>query len=219
MTTILLIRHGENEWVNQHRLAGWTEGVHLNENGHQQAKALAARLAELPLEAVYSSPLVRCRETAAHIAAPHTLPTVILERIGEVRYGAWRGAEIKELAKLPEWKAVQFFPSRFEFPDGEALRTVQSRAVNQLESLCHTYPDKAVAVVSHADLIKLVLAHYLGVHMDLFQRIQVSPASVSILHLMKGGGMRILRMNDTGPIVIPKPPPSTEKENQNESES
>ena len=99
MAYILLVRHGENEWVKEHRLAGWIEGIHLNENGRQQAEQAAVRLAHLPLTAIYSSPVERCRETAEFIAQTHQLPIQLLLAVGEVRYGDWEGADIKELAK------------------------------------------------------------------------------------------------------------------------
>ena len=212
MTTIILVRHGENEWVKQHRLAGWIEGVHLNENGHSQAKAAAERLAHLPITAVYSSPVIRCVETAKYIGNALDKELILLEEVGEVRYGDWEGAEIKKLAEKPEWKVVQFFPSRMRFPNGEALREVQFRAIQALEKLAETHGDEMLVVTSHADLIKLVLAHFLGVHIDLFQRIVVSPASISVVNLSDKGMMRILRLNDTGPLEAPKKPEPKEEE-------
>ena len=209
MAYILLIRHGQNEWVKTGRLAGWTPGVHLNDEGRQQAETTAGRLAELPIKAIYSSPLERCRETAAIIAAPHDLPVEELEAVGEVRYGEWEGAEVKELAKQKEWLAVQHFPSRFRFPQGESLYEVQARAVMALEQLnCQYEPRDMIVVCSHADLIKLVLAHYLGAHIDLFQRIGLAPASVSVLALHPNGPVHVERVNDSGPL---QPPPEPEK--------
>ena len=210
MTTILLVRHGENDWVKKHRLAGWIEGIHLNENGRQQAAAAAERLAGLPIKAIYSSPVLRCRETADFIAQSQNLPINLLDAIGEVRYGKWEGKKIKRLAKKKEWFTVQFFPSRMQFPGGDTLRGVQTRGVDALETLAQSHDDKdMIVVVSHADLIKLVLAHYLGVHIDLFQRIVVSPASISMLHLLENGVVRVGRINDDGPL---KPPPQPEAE-------
>ncbi|GJM42507.1 MAG: phosphoglycerate mutase [Ardenticatenaceae bacterium] len=208
------MRHGENDWVKKHRLAGWIEGVHLNENGRQQATEAAVRLSDVPIKALYSSPVLRCRETAEFIATSQDLPLNILDDIGEVRYGEWEGKKVKKLAKKKAWFTVQFFPSRMKFPGGEALRDVQARGINALEALAAQHDDKdIICVVSHADLIKLVLAHYLGVHIDLFQRIIISPASVSVLHLMPNGAVRVGRINDDGPL---KPPPKPEKKNENE---
>lgn len=212
MTTILLVRHGENDWVKKHRLAGWIEGIHLNENGRQQAAAAAERLAALPIKAIYSSPVLRCRETADFIANSQNLAINLLDAIGEVRYGKWEGKKIKKLVKKKKWFTVQFYPSRMEFPGGDTLRGVQIRGVNAIETLAQTHDDKdIIVVVSHADLIKLVLAHYLGVHIDLFQRIIVSPASVSMLHLFENGVVRVGRVNDDGPLKPPPPPEAKEE--------
>ncbi len=207
MANIILVRHGENEWVKKHRLAGWIPGVHLNEKGHAQAAAAAERLAELPITAVYSSPVTRCVETAAYIAESHSLELAFIADLGEVRYGEWEGKKIQKLIRLPQWHVVQYYPSRLRFPGGEALREVQFRAVQALERLSAHHGSDTIVVVSHADLIKLVLAHYLGVHIDLFQRVVIAPASVSIVALPGSGMVRVLRVNDDGPL-LPPPPPS-----------
>src|SRR5436190_24049812 len=133
ITYLLLIRHGENDWVGTDRLAGRTPDVHLNEKGRQQAANLATLLAKQPIVAIYSSPLERCLETAQPLAA--LLNQIISAEPGllEVDYGEWRGAHLKELSQLPEWQMVQHFPSVFRFPGGETLREVQSRAVETLE--------------------------------------------------------------------------------------
>ena len=205
MGTIILVRHGENDWSKKNKLAGWLPGVHLNETGHHQAEAVAQRLAALPVKAIYSSPVTRCLETAAYIADTHRLNVQELEEIGEVRYGDWEGRKIKKLARKPLWRAVQFFPSRARFPQGEALREVQFRAFQALEETAARHEKELIVVVSHADVIRLVLAHYLGVHIDLFQRLVISPASASILSLSPDGLVRVLRMNDDGPLHPPTP--------------
>lgn len=206
MTTIILVRHGENDWVKKNRLAGWIEGVHLNENGRAQAISAAERLSELPIKAIYSSPITRCMETATAVAVPHHLEIIPLAEIGEVRYGDWEGEKVKTLAKNKLWFVVQFFPSRMRFPNGEALREVQFRGIQALEKLAQQHGDEMIVVVSHADLIKLVLAHYLGIHIDLFQRINISPASVSVVTLPGNGTIRVGRINDDGPLRPPPPP-------------
>lgn len=205
MTTIILVRHGENEWVKKHRLAGWLPGVNLNENGRKQAESAAERLQDVHVDMLYSSPVERCMETAEYIANAKQLTINQLPEVGEVRYGAWEGAKIRKLARKKLWHAVQFFPSRMRFPDGEALREVQFRAVQALEQLSEKHPDDTIVVVSHADLIKLVLAHYLGIHMDLFQRIVISPASLNVIGLYGNGMMRVLRLNDSGTMQMKKP--------------
>ena len=220
MTIILLIRHGQNNWVDKNRLAGWTPGVHLNEEGHKQVALLAKRLEELPIKAVFSSPLVRCMETAQALAQPREMDVQIRESVGEVHYGRWEGKKIKKLAqKKRKWHAVQHYPSRFRFPGGESFLEVQSRAVSALETLSLHHAKEIIAVVSHADVIKLVIAHYIGLHIDLFQRIVVSPASVSVLALGKDGPVRVMRINDAGPIQLPKRPNERGHEDKEHHES
>lgn len=199
MTQLLLIRHAVNDWVGKKRLAGWTPGVHLNEEGRRQAEMLAQRLADIELKAIYSSPLERTLETAEIIGQPHGLPTRTLAGIGEVRYGEWTGQKIEDLTKTDLWQVVQFHPSGARFPDGEAIRDMQARAVAEIDSIRADHPEDTIAVVSHADVIKAIIAHYVGMHLDLFQRLIVNPASLSILVL---GEMRprLVLLNDTSHI-------------------
>ena len=131
-----------------------------------------------------------------------------------MEYGEWEGKKIKKLAKKPLWRAVQFFPSRARFPQGEALREVQFRAIQAVEEIAARHDKELVVVVSHADIIRLLLAHYLGVHIDLFQRIVISPASASVLALSPDGLVRVLRMNDDGPLHPPALPDDGRKEKQ-----
>lgn len=181
MTTsiLLLIRHGENDWVGTDRLAGRTPGVHLNDRGREQAAALAERLRDHPLAAIYSSPMERCMETAQPTADALDLPVQIAEGMLEADFGEWQGKELKELSKLPEWHMVQHYPSAFRFPDGESMRNMQFRAVSTLERIAEQHPDQVVAVFSHSDVIRTCMAHFLGTPLDLFQRIAISTASVS----------------------------------------
>jgi probable phosphoglycerate mutase len=206
MTEFLLIRHAVNDWVNTGRLAGWTPGVHLNQDGKSQAAALGERLANVPLAALYSSPLERTMETAEAIAAHHPdLAIQVLDALGEVRYGEWQGAKLSVLRRQKLWEIVQVYPSRAHFPGGEAIRQAQLRAVDALEALVLRHPNDRIAVVSHSDMIKLIVAHYVGAHIDFFQRIDISPASVTIIRL---GHDRpyIIRVNDTCHLPIPRPP-------------
>ncbi len=184
MTIILLIRHAVNDYVKTGRLAGWTPGVHLNDEGQAQAAALGERLAAVPLNSLYASPLERTMETAEAIRQHH--PHLRIQHdpgFGEVRYGDWEGMEIAALARRKMWGVVQEYPSRAYFPNGETMRGVQARVVDAIEGLVLAHPRQLVAVVFHADLIKMALAHYLGMHLDNFQRIVVSPASISTLVL------------------------------------
>lgn len=197
MTRLLLIRHAVNDWVKTGKLAGWTPNVHLNEDGKQQAIALGERLAKTKFEAIYSSPLERTMETAQAIADHHSnLNVQIEEGIGEVRYGQWQGEKIRKLAQRKEWYAVQHFPIRVQFPDGETMRGAQARAVDAVENIYSTHPKGTVALVGHSDVIKMILAHYLGMHLDMFQRIVVSPASLSVISLGSSRPM-VEMVNDT----------------------
>jgi probable phosphoglycerate mutase len=138
-------------------------------------------LSAQPLDAIYSSPLDRCLETVGPLAAQRGLPVEIEAGLVEVDYGGWQGADLRELSKLPEWSQVQHYPSVFRFPGGETLREVQSRAVGAVERLRTAHPNQVIALFSHGDIIRTVLAHYLGVPLDLFQRLAIATASVSVL--------------------------------------
>ncbi|RME84925.1 MAG: MSMEG_4193 family putative phosphomutase [Caldilineae bacterium] len=207
-TTLLLVRHGENDWVKAKRLAGRTPGVHLNDNGRAQARRLAARLAHWPLTAVYSSPLERCAETATILARPHGLTVQWRQDLLEADIGEWQGKEIKELNDSELWRLVQFAPSAARFPGGETIRTMQTRIVDALHDIAAAHPDQCVAICSHSDPIKAALAQFLGMHLDLFQRIHISPASVSVV-LFGKFGPRVLRINDNGQL---DPPPREEEQ-------
>jgi len=209
VTLLLLIRHGANDWVHG-RLAGWTPGVHLNDDGRSQAAATAARLATLPIDAIYTSPLDRTVETAQAIAGPRGMPLRLVEGLGEVKYGEWQGAELKELYKHELWPGVQFYPSGTRFPGGETLGEAQMRMVATLDGLRAQHPKGIFAVVSHADIIKLALAYYVGMHMDLFQRLEISPCSVSAIFFTPMGP-RLLVYNDTGSLEHLKPKPEQPK--------
>jgi len=201
MTQILLIRHAVNDFVKTGKLAGWTPGVHLNEEGQAQAVALGKRLADTPIDVLYASPLERTMETAEAIRQHHTHLTIQqTSELGEVRYGDWEGMEINKLTGRKMWQVVQQYPSRAEFPNGETMRGVQTRAVNAVEALVSAHPRETVAVVTHADIIKMVLAHFLGMHLDEFQRIVITPASISVLSLGFGRPY-VGTMNDMAHIL------------------
>lgn len=194
---VLLIRHAQTEFP-AGRLAGWTPGVRLSEEGRRQAKALAERLAPVPLAAAYSSPLDRCVETAEAVLAGRPRPRLVIEEdVGEVQYGRWQGRPMKQLAKTKLWRTVQLVPSAATFPGGESVRDLQHRSVAALERIRERHDRGVVAVFSHADTIKVVAAHYLGLHLDLFQRLVISNASVTAIGFW-GPVPRLLRLSDTG---------------------
>lgn len=186
MATILLVRHGLNDMVGK-KLAGWLPGVNLNEQGKAQARRLAAELASLPVKAVISSPLERAQQTAEPVARIHNLPVEINAGLQEIDFGTWQGKTFKQLRRSKLWKTVQERPSTFRFPEGEAFTEAQSRIAETLKVLSATYAEKDVIVcVGHCDMIRLAVAFYLDMPLDAFQRLQIAPASVTVLHLHGG---------------------------------
>lgn len=188
MATVILVRHGRSSANTAGVLAGRTPGVHLDETGVQQAVAVGDRLAGVRLAAAVTSPLERCRETAKEITSRQAEPLRASadKQLSECDYGDWQGRAIKELAKDKLWKTVQAQPSAVTFPGGESMRAMQDRAVAAVRRhdarVSAEHGEGAVwLAVSHGDVIKSILADALGTHLDLFQRIHVDPASVSII--------------------------------------
>lgn len=198
MTLLYLVRHGVTDHTGQ-RLSGWMEDVHLSETGREQADAVATMLARIQFRAVYSSPIDRTVETARPIAARHGLGVRLRRNLGEVDYGTWTNRSFRSLARTKLWTTVQRYPSGARFPHGETLREVQTRAVTEVEKLVAQHPKQAICCVSHADVIRLVVAHFMGIHIDLFQRIVIGPASVSVVGLDEDGP-RILSLNTSAPM-------------------
>jgi len=206
MTTLLLVRHGLTAMTGP-VLAGWTPGIHLNDRGREQATALAERLREVPLAAIVASPLERCQETASAIMAGRDIAVTTDDRLGECKYGDWTGQELKKLAKDPLWKVVQAHPSAAAFPNGEALRDTQARAVDAIREHNAALGDDATwMAVSHGDVIKAVVADALGVHLDMFQRIQIDPCSLTVIRYTTLRPF-VVRMNDVGGSVSDLLPP------------
>ena len=193
MTTFYLVRHGVTTHTN-HRLSGWMPDIHLTEEGRAQAEAAADRLAGVPLKAVYASPIARTTETARPIAERHGLKVTTMRELGEIEYGKWTNRSLKVLARSKLWTTVQRWPAGVRFPEGESFRGVQSRAVDGMETLRAHHRNQSVCVVSHGDVIKLVAAHYLGLHIDLFQRIVIVPASITVISVTDDGP-RVLALN------------------------
>lgn len=194
MTTLFLVRHAVTSHTG-HKLTGWMEGVSLTEEGRKQAEIASEGLAHVDFEAIYSSPIDRTMETARAIAKPHGMSVKSRRGLGEVQYGGWTNRSLKSLMKTKLWDTVQRFPSAARFPDGESIREVQTRAVTEIEKITEEHPKGKVCCVSHGDVIKLVAAHYLGVHIDLYQRIVIGPASVSVISLTSHGP-HILALNN-----------------------
>jgi probable phosphoglycerate mutase len=199
VTTVLLVRHGLTAATGQ-SLTGWTPGVGLDERGRAQAKALAERLAPVPLAAIVASPLDRCQQTAEAIAATRDGTLRTDDRVGECRYGDWTGRQLAELARDPLWPAVQAHPSavRFPGPGGEALADTQHRAVAAIREWNSRLGAEATYLVcSHGDVIKAIVADALGMHLDMFQRVQVDPCSLTVIRYTPLRPF-LMRMNDTG---------------------
>jgi probable phosphomutase (TIGR03848 family) len=196
-TLVLLVRHGQTPTTGT-TLPGRAKGLHLSDKGREQAEAAAGRIAALKkVAAVYASPLERTRETAAPIAKARGLRVVADRGLLECDFGAWTGEKLSKLNKLPEWSKVQRYPSGFRFPGGESFTEMQTRMCSTIDRLVARHPGETIVAVSHADPIKAALAQALGTHLDLFQRIVVSPCSISAV-LYGVGGPAVLAANSTG---------------------
>ncbi len=200
-TLLLLVRHGETPTTGA-VLPGRAAGLHLSKRGQAQAERIAERLAGLAVDGIYSSPLERTLETAAPAASGTGLEVKREPGLIECDFGAWTGAALADLAGLPEWQTVQHAPSVFRFPDGESFAGMQARMVETLEALRTTHTGGVVVCFSHADPIKAAVAHALGTHLDLFQRIAISPGSVSAISYADGQPPAVLTVNSTaGPLA------------------
>jgi probable phosphoglycerate mutase len=193
-TVVLLVRHGQTPTTGA-RLPGRAPGLHLAEEGQRQAEAVARRLAGLRrLAAVYASPLERARETALPIARAHGLAVRIERGLADCDTGAWTGRSLGRLRRRREWAIVQRHPSGFRFPDGESFVEMLARMAGALARIVERHRGGTVVVVSHADPIKAAVAHALGLHLDLFQRIAVAPASVTVI-AYRAEGPTVLAIN------------------------
>jgi probable phosphoglycerate mutase len=206
MPLILLIRHGENDFVATGKLAGRQPNVQLNEKGQREAKKLADALANVPITAIYSSPLERAVSTAQPIAQSKGLEIQTTFGLMETNCGDWTNQKLSDLKELPEWKIVQDSPSRFRFPNGESFHEEQTRLVAEIERIHKSHKDEDIlALVFHADPIKLVVAYYLGMPLDYFQRIACDTGSVTALYINNTGAV-LLKQNLRPPFKfsIPK---------------
>lgn len=200
MPLFLLIRHGENDFTKKHKLAGYTPNVHLNERGQGQAQALADALKDVPIKAIYSSPLERAIETATPIATARNLELQIEPGLLETNVGKWQGRSLAALRLQKAWKIVQSAPSRAQFPEGETFYECQTRIVTALDSISRTYkPQDIIACVFHADPIKLAVAHYIGLPLDHFQRLSCDTGSVTALYVNEAGA-NLIKLNQRPPF-------------------
>jgi probable phosphoglycerate mutase len=196
-TLVLLVRHGQTPTTGT-TLPGRAPRLHLADKGHEQATIAAQRIAELTkVDAIYASPLERARETAAPIGKALQQKVRIDRGLLECDFGQWTGRALKDLMKRPEWATVQRAPSTFRFPGGESFTEMQTRMVSALDRLRATHPGGTIVCVSHADPIKAAVAHAMGTHLDLFQRVVISTCSISAIAYTAAGPV-VLTVNSTG---------------------
>jgi probable phosphomutase (TIGR03848 family) len=200
MATLLLVRHGHTDAAGK-RLTGRAGGVHLNETGRQQAERLVGRLDGIRVDHIVSSPLERCRETAAPLAETMGRRVDVRRAWIEIDYGEWTGRSITQLRRTKLWRRVMTTPSNVRFPGGESLLEVQARAVDAAFDLAAEHARGTVVVVSHADVIRLVVAHLAGMHADHLQRLSIDTASITAVSL-SDGVPRLLTVNDTGDLAV-----------------
>jgi probable phosphomutase (TIGR03848 family) len=204
MPVFLLVRHAENDYVKKRRLAGRLPGVHLNKNGLKQAQALVEKLSAAPVKAIYSSPLERALETAAPLARALNLDVVQRPGLIEVDVGEWQDQRLSGLSRQKLWKIVQGSPSRMKFPGGESFADAQHRICQELEFLANQHDAKDLVVcVSHSDPIKLAVAYFIGMPLDAFQRLHISPASITAV-LLGEGSAHLLTLNYEISFSLPK---------------
>lgn len=196
-TLVLLVRHGQTPTTGK-VLPGRAPGLNLADKGTEQAEKVAKRLAELPVTAIYTSPLERTQETAAPTSALLGIEPVVEEGLLECDFGDWTGVDLAELNKLPEWSTVQRAPSTFRFPNGESFTEMQTRICSAIDRVRARHDQGVVVCFSHADPIKAAVAQAMGTHLDLFQRIVVSPCSVSAIAYAPGNAPIVLTVNSTG---------------------
>ncbi|MCW0214909.1 MAG: MSMEG_4193 family putative phosphomutase [Pseudonocardia sp.] len=222
MTTLILLRHGRSTANVSGVLAGRTPGVELDDKGREQAAKVVDRLDTVPISAIVSSPMIRCRQTVAPLAAARGLEPTIEDDLSEVDYGSWTGGELKDLAKEPLWKVVQAHPSAAVFPDGEGLAGMQARAVaavrrHERRIAAEFGPTAVWVACSHGDVIKSILADALASHLDNFQRIIVDTCSISVVSYTETRPF-VGRVNDVGGDVASLIPPKPETKDGEEQE-
>jgi probable phosphomutase (TIGR03848 family) len=224
--TVILLRHGRSTSNTAGTLAGRSEGVDLDDKGREQAVGLIDRIGDLPIRAVITSPLLRCRRTVEPLAEALCLEPLVEERLAEVDYGEWTGRKIGELAKEPLWRVVQAHPSAAVFPGGEGLAQVQARAVFAVREhdrrLSDEHGGDALWVAcTHGDVIKALIADAYGIHLDGFQRVTADPASVSVIRYTPLRPF-VLHVNHTGGRLAAAlragPPPKSEAESEKPEE-
>jgi len=196
-TTVLFVRHGQTPTTGK-KLPGRAPGLHLGPSGVAQAERAGERIAALSkVGAIYASPMERTQETAAPIAKACKLRVRTHKGLIEADFGQWTGKNLSALRKLPEWTTVQRYPSGFRFPGGESFPEMQTRMTGAVGELVAKHPGETIVAVSHADTIKAAIADAAGTPLDLFQRIVISPCSISAVIYTMNGPI-VLATNSTG---------------------
>ncbi len=196
MTLVVLIRHAHSSANASGVLSGRTEGVHLSPKGLVQSKELSKRLGDIGVKTLRVSPMIRCLETIKPWSTKFGIEPSVDEGLIEMDYGRWTGKKLRTLSKDPLWKKVQSKPSQVTFPDGEAMRAMQRRAMKSVGEAAALKGKGAVILVSHGDVIKAIIASTLGLHLDQFQKIVIDPASISIINFSENSS-QLLMMNNT----------------------
>jgi probable phosphomutase (TIGR03848 family) len=197
MATLFLIRHGLTAATGV-TLYGQARGIGLDDRGHAQAERLADRFRSVKLTAIYSSPLERCMETVQPLARAQRLDIVDRHGLIEMDAGAWTGRSLKSLRRTKRWSDVQRTPSTFRFPDGEGFAEARDRVTAEVDAIARRHRRGRVAVATHGDIVRILMAHFAGAPLDAFQRTVIDPASVSVVTLSRHDGARVLLVNDTG---------------------
>ena len=206
MTTLFLIRHGLTA-VTGKTLYGRTPGIRLDDRGRAQAERLAERFSGVRLTALYSSPLERCMQTMEPLGARQKLEVVPRAGLVEMDTGTWTNRSLAQLRRTRLWREVIERPSHFRFPEGESFAEAIARALAEVHAIVARHPRGRVAVGSHGDVIRMLVAHHAGAHLDRFQRTVVDPASVSVVHLGQGEPHVLLVNDDGGGLTRFAPPP------------
>lgn len=201
MTRLFLIRHATNDALKDGVLYGRTPGVHLNDEGRAQAGALAERMSVVELAAIYSSPLERAQETAEPLAHRQGLEVIIHPGLIETDAGEWTGQPLEAVRELDAWEQLMAYPSGVFLPGGESLWQVQIRMVEAVEEIRATHPEETVAIVAHADPLRVLVSHYLGLSLDLFRRLTISPASITVIDF-HASAPRLICLNEMGHLPV-----------------
>lgn len=185
MARLLFVRHATHDLLPKNVIAGRRPGIHLNDLGKKQAEEIARSLASLPIEAIYCSPLERACETAAPLIEQLELPPQIADEFNEIDFGEWTGRTVADLDQLPQWQRWNSFRSGTLVPNGESMLDVQARCMRKIFELEHQH--RLVAIFSHGDVIRAMVAHFLGLHLDFLSRIEIATASVSVVDVNRDG--------------------------------